>query len=141
MALVHPLGEESSPTAGCPTVLIVGPAEQRPVLSTMLAASGWKVCEGDCVLEAVLTVIGSSVSVIVTAPDLPDGSWRDVLEIVPLMGRSPRIVVSAPFADERLWAEVLNLGGYDLTESFDLLEVARTVESAYRDWMMGEMAA
>ncbi len=60
--------------------------------------------------------------------DLPDGTWRELLQQCDELANSPLLMVISRHADESLWAEVLNLGGYDvLLKPFDPSEVSRTV--------------
>jgi DNA-binding NtrC family response regulator len=54
------------------------------------------------------------ISVVVCERDLPDGTWRDILEQLGSAPGRPLLIVISKMADERLWAEVLNLGGYDV---------------------------
>lgn len=64
---------------------------------------------------------------ILTAADLTDGNWLDVLDAA---GSTP-VVVTDPQADARMWSEVLNRGGFDLlTQPFYAPEVRRILENA-----------
>jgi DNA-binding response OmpR family regulator len=73
--------------------------------------------------------------VVVCERDLPDGSWKHLLDKVETLARPPRLIVASRLADERLWAEVLNLGGYDvLATPFDADEVYRVVSYAVDSW-------
>lgn len=69
-------------------------------------------------------------AVVVTEAVLPDGSWRDVLDVMPgeLL---PPLLVTARLADEQLWSDVLQLGGFDvLAQPFDVSEVQRVLMQA-----------
>ncbi len=62
---------------------------------------------------------------------LPDGTWRDVLDTAACLCDPPALIVTSRLADNRLWAEVLNLGGYDvLAQPFDRGEVCRVAALA-----------
>jgi FixJ family two-component response regulator len=70
--------------------------------------------------------------VVVCERDLPDGSWKDILDMTMLLDSPPPLIVASRLADDYLWAEVLNLGGYDvLTKPLDESEVHRTVRLAW----------
>src|SRR3954470_9367907 len=71
------------------------------------------------------------ISIVVCERDLPDGSWRDVLERVDSLSEMPFLIVTSRLADEWLWAEVLNLGGYDvLAKPFNADETRHVLETA-----------
>jgi DNA-binding NtrC family response regulator len=68
---------------------------------------------------------------ILTEAFLPDGDWKDVLNLAYELGAPPAVIVTHRFADDRFWAEVLNLGCYDmLAQPFDSGEVERILELA-----------
>jgi len=71
------------------------------------------------------------ISIVVCERDLPDGSWRDILERLGSAPHRPFLIVTSRVADERLWAEVLNLGGYDvLAKPFNAKETRHVLETA-----------
>src|SRR5687768_14714457 len=75
-------------------------------------------------------------AVVLCERDLPDGSWKAILNACEAMEKAPLVVVLSRHADDRLWAEVLNLGGYDvLSKPFDATEVTRVVASSCRQWI------
>jgi DNA-binding response OmpR family regulator len=70
--------------------------------------------------------------VILCDSDLPDGNWKDVLEMAASLHDPPPVIVTSRLADEYLWAEVLNLGGYDvLSKPLDARELERTLRLAW----------
>jgi len=72
------------------------------------------------------------ISIVVCERDLPDGTWRDILERLASCPGRPFLIVTSRVADEWLWAEVLNLGGYDvLAKPFDAKETRHVLETAY----------
>jgi DNA-binding response OmpR family regulator len=74
-------------------------------------------------------------AVVLCERDLPDGSWKQMLERIQTLTCKPILLVMSRFADDSLWAEVLNLGGYDvLSKPLDETEVVRVVEMACRNW-------
>ena len=71
--------------------------------------------------------------VVVCEREMPDGSWKDILEIVCSLRPAPPSIVTSRLADERLWAEVLNLGGYDvLAKPLDQEELRRSLSLAWQ---------
>ena len=124
------------------TVLVVGSAEDRAAITVMLDHAGWYVREEDCILDALLSVLEEPVAVVITGCSLPDGDWRDVIDLIRPNSDAPRVIVMSRLPDERLWAEVLNNGGFDLLpHPLDPAPLHCTVESAYLDWMTGALAA
>ena len=68
--------------------------------------------------------------------NLPDGSWKDVIDRTARAANPPAVIVTSRLADDRLWSEVLNRGGYNvLLKPFRALEVLRDVNLAWQDWV------
>lgn len=89
---------------------------------------------GNCARAAGL-LQANSFPVVLSERDLPDGSWRDVLNAVELCRSTPLLIVASRHADERLWAEVLNLGGFDvLMKPFEFTETTRVLAMACQQW-------
>jgi DNA-binding response OmpR family regulator len=75
------------------------------------------------------------IPVVVCDSDLPDGSWKDIMERIAQTANPPAVIVSSRLADDHLWSEVLNLGGYDvLAKPFNASEVFRDVSLAWLQW-------
>jgi DNA-binding NtrC family response regulator len=71
--------------------------------------------------------------VVFTDCTLPDGNWKDVLELI-LRFDQPYslLVVTTRLVDDRLWSEVLSHGGFDvLTKPLVEKEVHRVLDSAW----------
>lgn len=87
-------------------------------------------------LSTALSVLRDrQFEVVVCERDLPQGSWKDVLEEVTILPDPPPLIVTSRLADERLWAEALNLGAFDvLAKPFDRTEAMRVVGAAWRAW-------
>ena len=71
------------------------------------------------------------ISIVFCERDLPDGTWRNILEHLWSAGERPLLIVTSRTADEWLWAEVLNLGGYDvLAKPLEGKEVRHALQTA-----------
>ena len=70
---------------------------------------------------------------VITAANLPDGNWIDVLHLTRESPHQTEIIVTDPHADARFWTQALNLGVYDLlTQPFYEPEVRRILTGACR---------
>jgi DNA-binding response OmpR family regulator len=66
---------------------------------------------------------------------LPDGNWKDMLDIARSHRFPPPVIVTSRLADDYLWAEVLNLGGYDvLATPLEPAEALRSISLAWQRW-------
>ncbi len=75
------------------------------------------------------------IPIVLVERDLAPGSWRDLFEHAARLPAPPLLIVTSRLADERLWAEAINVGAYDvLSKPFDVQEVCRVVEAAWRHW-------
>jgi DNA-binding response OmpR family regulator len=89
---------------------------------------------GNC-QEALKFLDQHHVPVVLAEPELPDGSWRELLNGMERLAKPPNLIVSSRLADDRLWAEVLNRGGYDvLVTPFETEEVLRVTGAARHHW-------
>ncbi len=114
------------------TILLVSSNEEDyKVLSGILGAS---ICSLRCARtcrEARALVLRESPFTVLCERDLPDGTWKDVLDAIERAGHASCLIVVSRLADESLWAEVLNAGGFDvLAKPFDRQEVLWSLRSA-----------
>ncbi len=97
------------------TILFVGIAEHDCLsLDKILLDSNWQSHGVGNSQQALEFLDQHHVSVVLSERDLPDGSWRELLNAMASLSAPPNLIISSRLADHRLWAEVLNLGGYDL---------------------------
>ena len=109
--------------------------EDHWALIHILRPAGWSVDSARTCAEAMRSLAIEAAPVVIVDRDLPDGTWRTLLNRLRRMVLPPRVIVTSRVADERLWAEVLNLGGYDvLAQPFYSGEVLRCINSASRHW-------
>ena len=116
--------------------LVVSPNdEDHWRLIHILRPAGWSVDSARSCEEAVRSLEIEPARVVIVDCQLPDGSWKALLNRLTRMPYPPKLIVTSRLADERLWAEVLNLGGFDvLSQPFVSSEVLRCVNSAGRHW-------
>jgi DNA-binding response OmpR family regulator len=122
--------------AGGPAVLIISSFEEDHIAFSRIL--------GDCHCEAHavrtcqqgLGILQErAVSIVICERDLPDGTWKDILQALDMLCDRPYLIVTSRLADDYLWVEVLNLGGYDvLAKPLDQKEVVRAIESALENW-------
>lgn len=113
-------------------VLFVSPhREDATVLSRMLGSLPVPLEHVADLQHASATIQAESYQVILTEARLPDGTWRDVLDIACRVTPGPAVIVTDASADARFWAEALNLGAYDLiAQPFATDEVRRILSYA-----------
>lgn len=120
--------------SGAPTLLIVGPVEDARQES-VFGQFPWRTQRVGNLMEFSLHIHGNHPRVIVCERELPDGDWRDVLEVASSLLSPPPVIVTSRLADEHLWVEVLNLGGHDvLAKPLDKQEVSRSLNLAWDRW-------
>ena len=122
------------------TVLEVSPDESdHSTLIEIFSHSNWKLHIARTCAEAVAFLAKKLIPVVVCERELPDGSWKDILERVTRAANPPALIVSSRLADDRLWTEVLDSGGYNvLGKPFRRNEVFRDVSLAWLQWKSRE---
>lgn len=116
------------------SALAVGAKDGDQVdLEKIFTEWGWKLHRVRTRSEARAFLDGTPVGVVISKRELPEGSWREMLDDLMQRSEPPPLVVTSRLADDALWAEVLNMGGYDvLAEPLDTEEVTRVVSAAAR---------
>jgi len=101
------------------------------VLSSMLGSLPVPLEHVADVQHARATIQAEPHQVILSEAMLPDGTWRDVLDIAGSVLPRPAVIVTDAMADARFWTEALNLGAYDLiAQPFATTEVRRILSYA-----------
>jgi DNA-binding response OmpR family regulator len=120
----------------CTTVLAVSAYEEdHQFLIRYLVSPHWNLIRAGSEDEAAHLLDGHRIGVVLCERDLPDGSWKDLLERLESAPDPAMLIVMSRHADELLWAEVLNLGGYDvLIKPLERNEVQRVTGMAARQW-------
>lgn len=107
----------------------------RACLADISRRASWKILSARACREAVDMLRAYRVPVVIAERQLPDGSWKDLLEWMGRLDTPPLLIVASQHADDSLWDEVLNQGGYDVLRTpFDTSEVVRVIRSAWLDW-------
>jgi DNA-binding response OmpR family regulator len=121
-------------------VLLVSPFdEDHQRLSEILRHSKWEQYGARTQSDALEFLWNNPTPVAICESELPDGSWKDLLDQFAFLKYAPAFVVSSRLADEILWSEALNLGADNvLAKPFDMKEVFHVVSFAWlnrkRQW-------
>ena len=126
-----PSSVESAVTTG---LLLVSPeAEDSLRVGCVLGETSCPLRSVCCITEALHQMRRCPPRAILCERDLPDGTWRDLWEVVREHSVAPSLIVTSRLAEQCLWAEVLNLGGYDvLLKPFEPAGGRRVIENACR---------
>jgi len=113
-------------------VLFVSPhREDATVLSRMLSSLPVSLEHVTDLQHAGAALQAEPYQVILTEATLPDGTWRDILDMVRRIIPRAVVIVTDARADAHFWAEALNLGAYDLiAQPFATAEVRRILSYA-----------
>src|SRR5579864_5494229 len=96
------------------TMLLVGAVEDDSDFeASIFGQLPWHTERASSCQEALALICLGFPGVVVCERDLPDGDWKDILEVTMEQKDPPVVIVTSRLADESLWSEVLNLGGYD----------------------------
>lgn len=114
------------------TAMLVMTPGRRPPLLEALESCGIDVLPvHDCSEARWALETQPQVQVVLTDTSLPDGEWREVLEIVAQGRANVEVVVCSHMGDHRQWIDVMERGAYDLlVQPYQREEVRRIVESA-----------
>jgi DNA-binding NtrC family response regulator len=114
-------------------LLIIGlEGKDRQTVVDAAKRHGCDLIGAGTIQEAMQLVRGRVVRVIVCRGALPDGDWRDLLNLSAIWKSPVKVIVVSRLADNRLWSEVLHLGGYDLLSApLDEREVSHVLASAW----------
>ena len=119
------------------SILIVSPYdEDHRSFRAIFRRSNWTLHTASTIAESLQALQDADVSVVLCERDLPDGSWKDLLEsIAATVTFPPRVIVTSADADNYLWSEVLNCGGFDvLLKPVEPQELFRVASLANRSW-------
>ena len=129
---VNPMDVKDRESDVC--ALLVGEYEaDRFLVHEVFKKHGWRLLEARDRKRAMQCLERNPVKVVIAKTDVPNWSWRRVLNDLQSFTKPPQLIVTSRTADESLWAEVLNVGGYDvMAQPFEQYEVERVIASAHR---------
>jgi DNA-binding response OmpR family regulator len=106
--------------------------DDHKVFRELLEDMACRIGVADTCHSAYRRLNQNRVSIIICARDLPDGTWRNVLNFLGRSSYKPLLIVTSKLVDESFWAEVLNLGGFDvIAKPFLPREVRHVVKTAF----------
>ena len=112
-------------------LLITSDDRHESALRSALDAAAYTTHRVSKCGEGLLFLAEHTAEVVLVDADLPDGTWRSILDLTSSLPNPPQLVVFSRLADDSLWGEVLNLGGYDvLAAPLEVEEVRRTLSRA-----------
>jgi len=113
-------------------ILFVSPhREDATVVSRMLGSHSVSIEHVADVKQARVKMQSRRYEVILSAANLPDGTWLEVLDLARRLSPHSEVIVTDRNADARFWAEALNMGAYDLiAQPFASGEVQRILGNA-----------
>ena len=107
-------------------LLLVQPPHRRPELLRLLDGKSLQISMASDFREAQKKLTEEAFDLL-----LPDGTWRDLLQLNLRLHQPCEMIVCSACGDEELWAEALQRGAYDLlVEPFSRQEVYRIIRSA-----------
>jgi len=102
-------------------------------LSGLFRPSGWAIAHATTCRAGVSFLKGNQVAVAVCEENLPDGSWRDVADVLSSLPHAPALVVVG--RGRELLHDVLASGGFDaLVRPLRESDVVWTIASAWHTW-------
>ena len=119
------------------SILIASPYdEDHRSFRAIFRRSNWTLLTASTIAESLRLLHDADVSVVLCERELPDGTWKDLLEsIATATTFSPRVIVTSADADNYLWSEVLKRGGFDvLLKPVEPQELFRVASLANRSW-------
>lgn len=118
------------------SVLIISPFDEDHVrLGRVLGDCGCQAHAVRSCRQGLAVLRQQFVSIVICERDLPDGTWKDILQAMDMLCNRPSLIVVSRLADDYLWVEVLSLGGHDvLPKPLDHREVVRAIDTAKRNW-------
>ena len=112
-------------------LLLVQPPHRRPELLRLLDGKSLHISLASDLREARIKLAEETFDLLLADAELPDGTWRDLLQLNLRLPQPCEMIVCSACGDEELWAEALQRGAYDLlVEPFSRQEVYRIIRSA-----------
>jgi DNA-binding NtrC family response regulator len=127
---------EAMPAERVATMLVVTCSQgELEAYRRLMSHSNWRMFHAGSVQDAELVLQRTAAPVVITAPELPDGTWKEMCRLSSRTVPASKLIVSARNADSCLWAEVFNWGAYDVLQfPLEGREVYRVVSMAWLAW-------
>jgi DNA-binding response OmpR family regulator len=107
----------------------------RTLLAALFRQQNWAFSSVETLQEARAFLHHTTVPLVISERDLPQGCWKDLLLESQGLPGAPLLVVVSRLADDCLWSEVLHFGGYDvLVKPFYPVEALRVFRHAFARW-------
>ncbi|HYZ14899.1 MAG TPA: bifunctional diguanylate cyclase/phosphodiesterase [Candidatus Acidoferrum sp.] len=113
------------------------PTESKRWAEALSAELSLDVRRADSIAGALVAIAERPLDVVIVAPILADGSYRDLLRALHTSGEEQHVVVVAGLDGDGL-REAFALGAADVVESRDLARLVPAVERAVREGIVGE---
>jgi len=121
-----------SSTAPTRLLSVSSAGDDHVTLRKILSGMPWDLTPTATCKDAIARLGWDRIAIVLCECNLPDGTWKDILNRLADSGQPPLLIVTSKLANESLWAEVLNLGGYDvLAKPFIDKEVRHVLDSAW----------
>jgi|ERR1041385_6331385 DNA-binding NtrC family response regulator len=113
-------------------------AEDRRSLAAILDGTPWRLIETDDRAEAVKTLHGIEVPIVLCDRDLPGSPWQETIRTLIAARTNACVILVSNVADQYLWDEVVQRGGFDvLTRPFHKDQVLSMLDFAHTHWKTG----
>jgi DNA-binding NtrC family response regulator len=127
---------EPTPAERVATMLVVTSSQgELEAYRRLMSHSNWRMFHACSLQEAELVLQRTPAPVVITAPALPDGTWKEACPLCSRTVPASKLIVSVRDADPCLWAEVFSWGAYDVLQfPLEGREVYRVVSMAWLAW-------
>jgi len=120
---------------GCDIVFASSQAADYESFSGMVGSRQCRLHHVESCRETIAFLGEHPAGVVICQAELPDGTWRDLLDGISRLACAPNLIVASWLANDHLWTEVLDLGGYNVLRApFDAEEAVRITAQAWADW-------
>ena len=107
-------------------------------LQAIFSETNWDLQCVSSVTAAKRLLSDRPAPVVLSATELVDGTWRDIVTFARQMSERGKTIVFTSKADEHLWEQILAAGADDvLTKPFDSSDLYEVVCLAYHAWARG----
>jgi DNA-binding NarL/FixJ family response regulator len=115
-----------------PEALLVHSCEESAERLRSILSQHFTVLEArSCSEASIFLAQQNPPHLVLTSPEVPDGTWRDVLSLARAAAEPVSVVVVSPLADTRLYMETMEAGACDfITSSVPAPDVSYILKNA-----------